>query len=321
MWINGYDMKDCSEISNVELRHLRLFVAVAETGGFSSAGERENVGTSTVSEAVQRLERHTGVRLFHRTSRRVELTEEGRLFLKEIRHVLQDFDGSVVRMREIAGLERGRVSIAGSPAVISCLLPPIITEFRRHHPGVQISLRDDGAEGVARRVASGEVDFGIAGQWGPSPDLSFAPLFYDMFGVVCAPGSAIAKGEASVPWSRLADELFIGLAVDTGVHALLRRDQPAALLPENPSIVVSNTLTLLSMVAEGLGITVLPDLGTRLNLGHKLAFVPLVGPEIWRCMHVITPKARFLAPAATAFLSLLERRLPDVLPEGLIRLA
>lgn len=314
-------MNDHSEYRNVELRHMRLFIAVAETGGFSAAAEREDVAVSAVSEAVKRLEQRTGVRLFHRSSRRVELTVEGEGFLDDARRALQGIESAFTRLREIAGLQRGRIAVAAAPSVITRLFPPLIREFQSRHPGVHLSLRDDGAEGVARRVTNGEADFGVAGKWGANAELEFRPLLYDRFGVVCRPDSGIAREGGPVTWARLASETFVSLAMDTGIHAMLRRDEPGAVLPETPGLTVSNTLALEAMVEGGLGVTVLPDLAAQLRANKTLAFVPLTDPEIWRCIHVITPKRRTLSPASQALLALLAKRLPALLPSGMIRVA
>jgi DNA-binding transcriptional LysR family regulator len=125
----------------VELRHLRYFVAVADTLHFGRAAERLHIAQPPLSQQIRRLEDELGVRLFYRTNRRVELTEAGRLFLVEAGRTLAQADRAAqVAVRAHRG-ELGALVVGYMASAELSVFPRLLPAFRERHPDVELALQ------------------------------------------------------------------------------------------------------------------------------------------------------------------------------------
>src|SRR6266849_2431678 len=141
----------------MELRHLRSFVAVADSGSISLAARRLNITQPALSRQIQDLERDMGVRLFDRIGRRMILTGDGGDLLGRTRRVLADVDALQGRARALGGAEGGILRIGAPPQFIESALPEVLAAYRRARPGVEVLLVEDGANPLLRRVQHGEL--------------------------------------------------------------------------------------------------------------------------------------------------------------------
>lgn len=123
------------------LDQLRIFVSVAEREHMTRAAEALHLTQSAVSGAVNTLETKHGVVLFHRVGRRVELTQDGRIFLEEARAVLRSAAAADQALSELRGLKRGAINIHASQTTASYWLPERLAHFKARHPQVAISVR------------------------------------------------------------------------------------------------------------------------------------------------------------------------------------
>jgi DNA-binding transcriptional LysR family regulator len=141
---------------------LNVFVQAAETRSFVAAGRTLGISASGVGKSVTRLEQDLGVRLFHRSTRSVTLTAEGRMFFERARRILAEFDAAHAELSEAAALPKGRLRI-GLPMIGEPLLP-VLVDFQRRYPEVELDLDFDNRkvdvidEGYDAVVRSGEVE-------------------------------------------------------------------------------------------------------------------------------------------------------------------
>src|SRR5262249_4703102 len=127
---------------SMELRQLRHFVAVAEEKNFSKAARRVNIVQSGLSSSIRSLEQELGLPLLLRTTRRVELTEAGRVFLAEVRRVQAAVQGARDALESVRGMVRGTVHIGTMQKLAPLFdLPGALARFRTEHPEVEIRLR------------------------------------------------------------------------------------------------------------------------------------------------------------------------------------
>lgn len=302
---------------NPTLKHLRCFVAVSREGSFTLAAERVFLTQSALTATIQQFERAIGLRLLDRTTRRVSLTREGAGFLPVAERLLQDFDTAISDVRAVAKRESGHVSITAAPSVVVLLLAPVAALFGAAYPNIRIAVRDGGSELVQRRVLESESDFGFASKWSDDPALEFRPVLRDRFGVVCRKDHPFAKRRGKLTWRRLETERHVGLAPDTGIHAML---QSAPGIPPNvrtSHFQVSSTTSLHAMVDAGLGISVLPALAAHLEPFDRLAFRELAEPRLEREICLVTRRSRSLSPAAQSMLGMIDQYMrARTLPTG-----
>ena len=124
------------------LRQVSYFLAVTEAGSFTVAARKLRIAQPSLSQQVQALERDVGAELLERTSRGARLTPEGREFIPEARAMLAAAQRARLAVRQTAALEAGELQVATVRSLAVGVLPALIGEFRRRHPGVRIWLRE-----------------------------------------------------------------------------------------------------------------------------------------------------------------------------------
>ncbi len=143
------------------LEQLRIFVAVAERLHFTQAAQALGLTQSAASAAVAQLESRTGIALFHRIGRRVELTAEGAAFLVEARDVLRSARRAESLLEEMSGLTRGRLAVMGSQTIATYWLPPLLHRYHGVHPGIAVVLSIGNTAQVSAAILAGEVELGF----------------------------------------------------------------------------------------------------------------------------------------------------------------
>jgi DNA-binding transcriptional LysR family regulator len=145
----------------MDLRHLRSFVAIADTGGFARAATRLNLSQPALSRQIQALETDLDVRLFDRRGRRVQLTSEGEDLLRRSRRLLTDAESLGERARALKGGQTGVLRVGATPQAIETLLAPFLTRYRHRHPGVEVHLVEDGGVRLPVRLERGDVHLAL----------------------------------------------------------------------------------------------------------------------------------------------------------------
>src|SRR5215831_9405213 len=131
-----------TNIPDLSARQLHAVLAVAEYRSFIAAAAFLQTSQPALTRAIKRVEDVLGVRLFERTTRRVEVTGAGREFIAVAERMLNDLAISVRSMREIGEAARGQVIISSIMSVASGVLPRIVAGFRKMRPGVELSVRE-----------------------------------------------------------------------------------------------------------------------------------------------------------------------------------
>ncbi|WP_118135564.1 LysR family transcriptional regulator [Oceanicella sp. SM1341] len=296
------------------LRQLHCFLAVAEAGSFSAAARQMNIAQPALSQAVKELEGALDMRLFDRTTRRVELTEAGAEFRGTAGKVVEDLDQAVRDMRDLAARRRGRVRIAAPPLLASAVLPRAMAEFRELHPGVTVELADLGTDQIVERVRSGQADCGL-GTFPPSGQgVERVALMRDSLMVFAAAGTALAQGTGPVPWTALDGLPVITLTRESGIRLLVEIGFESARVALRPAFEVSQITTALSLVEARLGVAVLPTYALAALRDGMVVSRPMTGPAIDRDVTLIHPTGRSPSPAVAAFAGVLRRTVQRQFP-------
>lgn len=286
---------------SVTLRQLRAFLEVARHGSFTAAAQNLHVTQSALSVMIRELERELRVRLFDRTTRRVQLTAAGEEFHPLAEKTLEDLEHAVARSRELAEVRRGRVTIAATTLIASILLPRAIADYRSSHPGVQIVLRDGAPPGqIARMVQEGEVDIGIGPTSTRDDALAATPFLVDTLEVACPAGHPLAR-KVRVTWRDLAGQPLIALSGETAIRQLVEEQLATTGARFQPAYDVVHLATAIGLVDAGLGVAVLPTHARPLARMHHIRFVKLGAPAIRRDICLLTRRDRALSPAAESF--------------------
>ncbi|WJV46969.1 LysR family transcriptional regulator [Streptomyces flavofungini] len=185
------------------MRHLECFVAVAEESHFGRAAERLGMAQPPLSQRVQRLERHLGVRLFERTSRQVTITKAGTLLLDEARELLARSEALLATARRIRDGESGLLRAALPPDIAGETVAALLADFRRHHAGVELELRELTTTQQLAQLTAHDLDVGLIHHPCDVTGLELGPVLRREVGVLL-PRGAPAAALAEVPLTALS---------------------------------------------------------------------------------------------------------------------
>jgi DNA-binding transcriptional LysR family regulator len=262
----------------MELRQLRYFVAVAEELHFRRAAVRLHVSQPPLSHQIKQLEQEMGVALLTRTRRRVELTPAGEAFLRDARSLLAELDGAVSTAKRIDTGQTGRLRINFVGSALLSIVPSAVQRFRSARPDVEIELRERPTAAQLRAVADGLVDVGLVRPPIEHGDQLHAQLVMRERTVAVLPASHALAAMRRIPLRRLAVEplVLFPRAQAPGFHDVLISSLAAT--GTHPLVVqyAPEMLTIIGLVAAGIGATLAPASVTRLAL-EGVVYRPIAG--------------------------------------------
>jgi len=295
---------------NLSTRELQAFVTLAEQRSFTRAASLTHLSQPAFSALIRTLEDGLGARLFDRTTRAVDLTAEGRLFIESARRLLQDSEQALADLQDHVARRRGRVSIAVLPSLAAGWLPGLLAAFRQRFPGIELDLADVLSDACIERVRSGRADFAIASTRAESPELRTEDFCDDRFHVVCRRDHELAARRRPIRLEDLARHDIVQLARSSSVRQYLE----AAIYPARLRSVLEldQLSTVAGMVRAGLGITVVPSL-TLFHFEHaELVTKPLHAPQLARQVFLVRRADRGLSAAAQALYDTVMANRPKV---------
>jgi DNA-binding transcriptional LysR family regulator len=281
---------------NVDVRHLRAFVAVAETENFTRAAQRLLISQPSLSYTIRQLENDLGLRLFSRTTRSTVLTREGAWFLPEARAILDRLDETLATASRMARGELGQLRVGYLIGAAVAQVPDILRAFARRYPAVGVEPREYDFGAPNGGLDTGETDVAIVR---PPLDLPGA-LSYPMLTepcVACVPERHPIARDATVSVERLVSEPIVA-APGSGVwrdYWLLAgfRDEPPNVVYEAATFEAE-----LQAVALGRGLSIVPASAARFYARPGVRFVPI--PELADC-EVAAVHTADAPPAAARF--------------------
>jgi DNA-binding transcriptional LysR family regulator len=288
-------------------RQLEAVLALAEYGSFVAAAARLRISQPALTRAVKRLETALGVRLFERSTRRVQITAAGREFASVAERMLNDLGITVQSVREVAQERRGLVVISSVMSVAGGLLPGIIAAYRADRPGVEIHVREGVHATVLEDVRSGVADFGI-GYVDELPEFVVGTALSRETFCVVMPARHKLAGRRGVSLLDLRDQPIIGLPTESRTRRTIDAAAATAGVTLHQSVIVGQFATVMALVGAGVGIGIVPKGATRSPLARGLRSAALNEPRLTRRLGLIALREREPTPAAAGFIALLRQR-------------
>ncbi|MGD8161971.1 LysR family transcriptional regulator [Pantoea sp. FN0307] len=283
---------------NYTLRQLRVFVAVAQHGSFSQAGQVIGLSQSAVSHSIKELEAEMGIRLLDRTTREVLLTSAGQLLANRLERLLEELNTTLLDARSFGQQRSGTVRVAASQTISAHLMPQCLAASQLNYPEIKVMLRDRPQQWVIQSVRDAEVDFGIVVGPLTAGEFTSQPILDEPFLLLCRQDDKLAQVK-ELHWRMLSGRPLVLQDYASGSRVLideaLRQQQVQAEIVQE----IGHPTTLYPMVEAGIGISILPALALPLPAGRPLMVRRLL-PEINRTLMLIRRKNRSLTPAAEA---------------------
>lgn len=287
---------------NIELRHLRYFIAVAEELHFGHAAARLNISQPPLSQQIQILEQQIGARLFARTNRSVSLTEAGRQFLADSRQILSQVDDAAARAARLHHGETGelRIGFTSSAPFIKAVSDTLST-FRRRYPDVHIQTRETNTREQIVPLNEGALDLGLMRNTQLPETLVWERVLREPL-LAMVPLDHPLASQPRVSLRELAREPFVFFDphVGTGLYddilGLLRRYDLTPTIAQE----VGEAMTIIGLVAAGLGVSILPASFRRVQLS-EMCWLPIEEQDAVSEMWLVWSKHREQGQAARRF--------------------
>ncbi len=251
----------------MELRQLRLFIAVAEELHFGRAAKRLHMAQPPLSQQIRQIEKQLGVSLFKRTTRSVELTSAGESFLRHARLVLEAMNEAELAAKASGSGIYGRVRIGFAGAATRHLLPALAREVKERYSNIDLVLRGNlYANAAQEAIARGEIDLGFVRLPFNLPGLSYRPIEEETLVCVLPVGHDLA-GHKDVSIMDLSTEPFVAFPRDTGSTLRSITNKVCWDYGFSPNVVqeAPDSYTIHAMVAAGQGVSLALSSTTSVN--------------------------------------------------------
>lgn len=281
------------------IARFEVFSKVIELGSFTKAAEHLRMTQSAVSHAIAGLESDWGMKLLLRDRKKgFALTEAGHQILIPMKEILNQME----RIKQIVAftseLKAGTIRVGSFPSATACILPKIIAKFQKKYPSITFTFFEGNYEEILEWFETGVIDIGVVVQ-DSGKQLNLVPLIQDRMVVAFPDGHRLQSKEEAIHIDDLLEEPFI---MPKGVYRSHVEDIFAkANIKPNIRFEVQDCNTISSMVQEGLGITIGPELFLKDQSHIRVGY--LTSPN-WRTIALAFPSSDYVSPAVQAFLTI-----------------
>jgi len=242
----------------MDIRQLKAFVAIAETGTFTAGAARVHVTQAAISMQIRQLENETGAQLFVRAPRRVILTEAGEKLLGRAYVILREHDAALEEMAALTGAHRGRLRIGSASAMVTAdPLPQILRELKKTHDAVETSVGSGTSEELVQHVLAGELDVAFVSLPVEARGIQTELLSEDYLVAIASPRHKMASQKVVSAYSLAGEKLILG---ERGGNTRRLIDQFFSQAGVTPKVVMelSRLTAIKRMVEEDMGIGIVP---------------------------------------------------------------
>ena len=282
----------------MELRHLRYFVAVAETQNVTRAAARLHVSQPPLTRQIHDLEAELGLALFERSGKSIHLTEAGRVFLEEARASLQRVDEAVRKVRAVGTGKSSELHLGYAPTPTVEILPQLLRGLAKQAANVRVILHDHSTPEMLAGLREGRLQAALMMQ-PPKPSargVVFEKLRTYPIGVAVPPDHPFCRRRA-VPMAELLREPIVAYARKDypDYHAMLSRCLGANVKRMRLTEECDSGPSLITAVASGKGVVITASVITA-TAGKRLRFVPLVPPPTPAVVGIAYRAGKLTAP-------------------------
>lgn len=271
-----------------------VFIAVVDSGSFTKAGEKLGLSQSGVSHNISTLETELGVVLLRRNRNGISLTDAGERTISHIRQIIHHANLLEQEAALIKGIEIGSINIGSFPSFSSKILPSIIRNFNKIYPNIRIELYEGGYDDIKNWLTSGTIDIGFLTL--PANEFDTIPLFTDRL-VLLVHNNHHLSSKKQVHINSIHNEPFImpKAGCDVLIKDFLKKNNV------HPTVLyeVKDNNTILSMVSEELGITIIPEMVLPKNISNSK--VILLEHDLFREIGIALKSIEQASPAVKRF--------------------
>ncbi|GGU43820.1 LysR family transcriptional regulator [Lentzea flava] len=297
----------------MDLRQMEYAVAIAEELSFTRVAERYHIAQSGLSHQINQLERAVGSRLFDRTSRRVELTAAGEVFVACARRVLRAVQETTAEIASLDGRVQGRLRV-GAPTITASDIDMLglLREFQESCPAVELLMSDVGGVTAVSRLLTGELEIAVLGLHEHQLPAGLSHHLLRLHPLVIVVGRRHRlRGAGVANLAQLADERFLDGGPDTSLRLQVDAAFGRAGARRRSACALQSAADLTSLAVEGIGVTVVPRPVADAVVPTDLAdcVLRIDDPQALQPMALACREPAPASPAAQAFLRMALARL------------
>ncbi|MEQ8154757.1 MAG: LysR family transcriptional regulator [Clostridiaceae bacterium] len=286
----------------MKLRHLKIFITVADLGSMTAASEVLFIAQPTVSQAISELESHYGVKLFDRLSKRLYITEAGKQLLNYARHITALFDDMDRTMKTPDG--KGIIKIGSSVTVGTYLMPKIVKEFSNIYPLLQVYAVTKNTKDIESLIIKNHIDFGVVEGRVHTTDIISTPFMDDELVLVCGKSYPLYKVKSIDPFE-LSHHNFIVREQGSATRELFESIMTVNDIKWNPVWESMSSDSIKNAAINGIGIAVISKQLVLSELKkEELYVIDVEGLDFKRKFSVIYHKNKYLTESMKIFFDL-----------------
>ena len=282
----------------MEMHQVRYFLAVAEELNFTRAAECCNVSQPSLTRAIKLLEEELGGPLFHRERANTHLSELGRMVRPHLAQVYEQAQTAKREAKDFVKLAKTELKLGVMCTVAPGQLIDLLSSVQSKHPGVELKIVDSGAQALEERLLNGDLEVAIycRPDVGRNEKLHYMALFREQFMIVLHPRHELAAREA-VRAADLSGQRYLNRANCEFYHTVGPMWRQHGFLGNDLVYTSERDDWILAMIASGLGFGFMP----KACANHPMVVArPLVDPECWREVDLVTVRGRPHSPAVGA---------------------
>ena len=290
------------------IRHFRIFAAVASCESITKAAETLYVSQPTVSVAIREMEEYYGTKFFERISQRLRITEEGRVMLAHVLHLLEQYDEMEKMFRNPDS--RGLLRVGTSVNVGNGYMAKLVASFQETHPEIQVKVRVNSAEFLEKLLTDNQLDLAVASGAFHSPMIRLEPLFSEPYIAVCAPGHELAGKTVLLQEFMKYPLLF--REERSGAYEVFQAAVAQAGGLVEPAWESSSQEALMEAARNGLGLTILPlQLAREEEKRGRLSCIEIRDFAFRSPVYLAVHRHKFVSPGMKKFMDFAVEQLRD----------
>ncbi|WP_165066939.1 LysR family transcriptional regulator [Paludisphaera rhizosphaerae] len=287
----------------MEFQQLRMFLKAAELGSFTGAAREFGVSQPAISQQIGRLEQSLGRQLFERQGRQVALTEAGELLRRRALQIVSLVDDTARLLCDDG--ETGKIVVSAIPTIAPYLMPGLLEAFHEEYPRARVEVNEEVTEVILRRCALGEIDVGVLAMPASRGYLKFETLFEEELLLATSADHPLV-GRDQVELDDLRDLPFVLLdeahCLSDDIRGFCRR----RLFQPVTTGRVSQLATVQQLVAQGFGISLIPQMAVPAEPTPRLRFRSLDGEKPSRTVTACWNPDRYQSRLMLSFLETLK---------------
>lgn len=240
-----------------DLTDFRVFVNVVEATSLTRGAERSCLSVPATSNRIKNLEDGLGIKLLERSSQGISLTAAGKTYLAHARTVLGQLDMLTGDLQQYAAGIKGRLVLLANTTAVTEYLPPVLGQYLKDFPDVQVDMRERLSDDIVRSVREGAADLGIISGSVVTDDLETLPFVSSELVVIAPKGHPVVANKAT-DFAQTLEYDHVSLSEGSAIHLFLAQKSGELHRPMAIRIQVSSYDAMFRMVEAGAGIAVIP---------------------------------------------------------------